>query len=152
MNAIELLTKDHEQVRHLLQRLSETTNRASKLRPELLEKLERLVAVHTRLEEQLLYPRLKEAGGEDAAIMYYEAKEEHRAVDSLVLPDLKNTEPTSEEFAGRVKVCKELLEHHVEEEEKELFPCAEQLLGKEGLEKLGEEMQALKRQLQAEHE
>ena len=62
--------------------------------------------------------------------MYYEAKEEHRTVDSLVLPDLKMTDPTTPEFAGRAKVVKELLEHHIEEEETEMFPQAKKLLGK----------------------
>ena len=56
--------------------------------------------------------------------MYHEAKEEHRTVDSLVLPDLKKTDPSSTEFSGRVKVVKELLEHHIEEEETEMFPQA----------------------------
>ena len=62
--------------------------------------------------------------------MSAEAKEEHRTVDSLVLPDLKQTSPSSVEFAGRAKVLKELLEHHIEEEEKEMFPQAAKLLGK----------------------
>jgi hemerythrin superfamily protein len=76
--------------------------------------------------------------------MYYEAKEEHRTVDALVLPDLKATDPTSPEFAGRVKVIKELLEHHIEEEETDMFPKAKKLLGKAKLEELGEQMLVLK--------
>src|SRR3546814_6743296 len=51
----------------------------------------------SRLEEEILYPAYKQAGGKEQAEMYYEAKEEHRTVDSLVLPDLKNTDPRSEE-------------------------------------------------------
>ncbi len=76
--------------------------------------------------------------------MYYEAKEEHRTVDSLVLPDLKQTDPGTLEFSGRVKVVKELLEHHIEEEEKEMFPQARKLLGKAKLEELGAQMEAMK--------
>ena len=76
--------------------------------------------------------------------MYHEAKEEHRAVDSLVLPDLKATSPSTLEFSGRVKVVKELLEHHIEEEETEMFPQARKLLGKAVLEELGEQMEAMK--------
>jgi hemerythrin-like domain-containing protein len=79
--------------------------------------------------------------------MYYEAKEEHRTVDSLVLPDLKATDPNTPEFAGRVKVVKELLEHHIEEEETDMFPKAKKLLGKEKLDALGEEMMSLKASL-----
>ncbi|MNG29754.1 hypothetical protein D3C84_1152410 [compost metagenome] len=76
--------------------------------------------------------------------MYYEAKEEHRTVDSLVMPDLKMTDPASVEFSGRAKVVKELLEHHIEEEEKEMFPEARKLLGKAQLEELGKQMETMK--------
>ncbi len=121
-----------------------------KKRTELLRKLETEITVHTSLEEEILYPAFKEAGGKEAAEMYYEAKEEHRAVDSLVLPDLKVTDPSAPEFAGRLKVVKELLEHHIEEEETELFPQAKKLLGKALLDELGEQMQALKAQRKKE--
>ncbi|WP_017905239.1 hemerythrin domain-containing protein [Pseudomonas asplenii] len=147
MNAIELLKADHEKVKTLLTRLSESTDRAQKKRTELLQKLELEVTIHTQLEEQILYPAFKEAGSKQDDEMYYEAKEEHRTVDSLVLPDLKNTAPTTPEFAGRVKVLKELLEHHIEEEERDMFPQARKLLGRETLERLGEEMQVLKASL-----
>ncbi len=76
-------------------------------------------------------------GGKEEDVMYFEAKEEHRTVDSLVLPDLKVTDPSTPEFAGRVKVVKELLEHHIEEEETEMFPQAKKLLGKAKLDELG---------------
>ncbi|KAB0567154.1 hemerythrin domain-containing protein [Pseudomonas sp. R11F] len=147
MNAIDLLKADHEKVKAILTQLSESTERGVKKRTELLDKLEMEVSIHTQLEEQILYPAFKAAGGKDEAEMYYEAKEEHRTVDSLVLPDLKATDPTSPEFAGRVKVVKELLEHHIEEEETEMFPKAKKLLGKAELEKLGEQMLAMKSSL-----
>lgn len=121
MNAIDMLIEDHERVKDLLTRLTESTERAVKTRTELLQKLEMEVTIHTELEEQILYPAYKEAGGKEELKMYHEAKEEHRAVDSLVLPDLKATDPSTVQFSGRVKVCKELLEHHIEEEESEMF-------------------------------
>ncbi|NLU02166.1 MAG: hemerythrin domain-containing protein [Pseudomonas lundensis] len=144
MNAIDLLKADHEKVKAILNQLSESTDRAVKTRTDLLTKLELEITIHTQLEEEILYPAFKSAGGKDEAEMYYEAKEEHRTVDALVLPDLKATDPTSPEFAGRVKVIKELLEHHIEEEETDMFPQAKKLLGKAKLEELGEQMLALK--------
>ncbi|ANF86774.1 hemerythrin domain-containing protein [Pseudomonas sp. M5A4_2d] len=144
MNAIDLLKADHEKVKSILTQLSESTDRAVKKRTDLLNKLEMEISIHTQLEEQILYPAFKAAGGKDEAEMYYEAKEEHRTVDSLVLPDLKATDPTTPEFAGRVKVVKELLEHHIEEEETEMFPKAKKLLGKAKLDQLGEQMLELK--------
>ncbi|MEN2393760.1 hemerythrin domain-containing protein [Pseudomonas halotolerans] len=150
MNAIDLLKADHERVKAILAQLSESTSRGIKKRTDLLAKLEMEISIHTRLEEEILYPAYKQAGGKEQAEMYYEAKEEHRTVDSLVLPDLKNTDPSTPEFAGRVKVVKELLEHHIEEEETEMFPQAKKLLGKATLESLGEQMEAMKAQYKKE--
>lgn len=147
MNAIELLKADHEKVKTILTQLSESTDRAIKKRTELLEKLETEVTVHTELEEKILYPAFKAAGGKEQAEMYYEAKEEHRTVDSLVLPDLKKTDPTQPEFSGRVKVIKELLEHHIEEEESEMFPQVEKLIPLNELNELGEKMKTMKSSL-----
>ncbi|WCM48784.1 hemerythrin domain-containing protein [Pseudomonas sp. WJP1] len=152
MNAIDLLKADHERVKGILSQLSESTERGLKKRAELLAKLEMEISIHTRLEEDVLYPAYKEAGGKEQDVMYYEAKEEHRTVDSLVLPDLKVTDPSTPEFAGRVKVVKELLEHHIEEEETEMFPQAKKLLGKAALDELGEKMETLKARLKKEHD
>ena len=150
MNAIDLLIEDHERVKDILTRLTESTERAVKTRSELLSKLEMEVTIHTELEEQILYPAFKEAGGKEEVKMYHEAKEEHRAVDALVLPDLKATDPSSLEFSGRVKVCKELLEHHIEEEEEEMFPSARELFDEARLEDMGAQMVELRNRLKKE--
>jgi hemerythrin-like domain-containing protein len=150
MNAIDLLIQDHKVVKKLLEELSSTTERAVKKRADLLHRIEQELQVHTALEEDILYPAIKQAGGKEEAKMYYEAKEEHRTVDSLVLPDLLHTETGTLEFAGRVKVMKELLEHHIEEEEGELFPTAKKLLGKDQLEALGQAMETQKKVLRSE--
>ena len=144
MNAIDLLKADHAKVKDILSQLSDSTERALKKRVELLGKLEMEISIHTRLEEEILYPAFKAAGSKEQDVMYFEAKEEHRTVDSLVLPDLKLTDPGTPEFSGRVKVVKELLEHHIEEEETEMFPQAKKLLGKAKLDELGAQMEAMK--------
>ena len=150
MNAIDLLIEDHETLKDILTRLSDSTERAVKTRTELLQKLEMEVSIHTQIEEQILYPAYKEAGGKEELRMFHEAKEEHRTVDALVLPDLKATDPASYEFTGRVKVCKELLEHHIEEEEEEMFPQARELFDKSKLEEMGQQMAELKTRLKKE--
>ncbi|ELF6204274.1 MULTISPECIES: hemerythrin domain-containing protein [Pseudomonas] len=150
MNAIDLLIQDHKLVKKLLEELSTTTERAVKKRAELLHRIEQELQIHTALEEEILYPAIKQAGGKEEAKMYYEAKEEHRTVDSLVLPDLLHTETGTIEFSGRVKVMKELLEHHIEEEEAELFPSAKKLLSKDILEELGRTMETQKKMLKGE--
>jgi hemerythrin-like domain-containing protein len=147
MNAIELLEQDHQVVKQLLEKLVATTERAVKTRQDLLHKLHLELTVHTDIEEQIFYPAYEKAGGREEAVMSAEAKEEHRTVDSLVLPDLVKTDPASIPFTGRAKVLKELLEHHIEEEEEEMFPKARKLLGAEKLEELGKLMEERRRSL-----
>ncbi|MBD9416179.1 hemerythrin domain-containing protein [Pseudomonas sp. PDM16] len=147
MNAIELLKQDHEVVKQLLEKLVATTERGVKTRRDLVQKLHMELAVHTDLEEQIFYPAYQQAGARDEAVMTAEATEEHRAVDSQVLPDLIKTDPSTTTFAGRAKVLKELLEHHIEEEEKEMFPKATKLLGAKKLKELGLLMEERKRSL-----
>lgn len=147
-NAIDMLKADHDKVRGLLAKLSDTTNRAEKTRKELLDQIHRELAVHTKLEEEIFYPAFKAAGGKEHNKLNYEAIEEHRAVDSLVFPDLEETDPATDQFAGRVKVLKELVEHHADEEEQDMFPLARKALSKDELRDLGEKMAARKRELQ----
>lgn len=150
MDAITLLTDDHRKVRKLLGELNETTNRAEKTRAELLAQIAAELEAHTTIEEEIFYPAFKEAGekGDDDK-MYFEALEEHRAAGELVLPDLLKTQVTSDQFGGRAKVLKELVEHHADEEEKEMFPRARKLLDAAALKELGERMQARKQELLA---
>ena len=151
MDAISLLKEDHRNVKKLLGELAETTNRAEKTRTELLARIAREIEAHTTIEEEIFYPAFKEAAGgkgEDDK-MYFEALEEHRAAGDLVLPDLLKTSVTSDQFGGRAKVLKELIEHHADEEEEEMFPRARELLDKATLEDLGTRMEARKQALLA---
>lgn len=150
MDAIALLKADHKTMRSLLGKLEKTTARGAKSRAGLLNKVEANLKAHTSIEEEIFYPAFKEAGRKaDDDKMYFEAFEEHRAAGDLVLPDLLRTSPTSEQFSGRAKVLKELVEHHADEEEKEMFPRAKKLLSKDELDDLGERMRARKQQLLA---
>jgi len=148
MNAIELLKADHEKVRGLFAQITDTTKRAEKTRTELLEKIRLELDVHTQIEEEIFYPAFKEAVGEsDDEAMVFEALEEHRAAGELVLPDLLATDVTSDKFSGRMKVLKELVEHHADEEEKEMFKTARKVLDAARLDELGAQMAARKQEL-----
>jgi iron-sulfur cluster repair protein YtfE (RIC family) len=103
-NIIDMLKQDHDEVRRLLSELTSSTERAEKKRTELLEAIELELKTHTQIEEQLFYPAFRDANGKENERMYYEALEEHRAVEQLLLPDLKRTDPTSPKFTGRAKV------------------------------------------------
>jgi hemerythrin superfamily protein len=148
MDAIKLLTQDHQVVRELLGELAESTTRATKKRADLLSEIAHQLKAHTTIEEEIFYPAFKAAGdSSDDAVMYFEALEEHRAAGDLVLPDLLGTATDSEKFSGRAKVLKELVTHHADEEEKGMFKRAKQLMDADELKKLGERLEARKTEL-----
>lgn len=148
MDAIAFLTNDHKVVRTMLEELAATTKRAVKRRTELLQKIASELEAHTQIEEEIFYPAFKEAGEKsDDDKMFFEAMEEHRTAGDLVLPDLLQTEVGSDQFSGRAKVLKELIDHHAKEEEKEMFPRARKLLGKAQLQELGERLATRKAEL-----
>jgi len=150
MDAIALLKQDHKLVKDLLGQLAESTTRAVKKRAELLHEIQINLKAHTTIEEEIFYPAFKAAGKKEEEKMYFEALEEHRAAEDLVLPDLLGTDPSTEQFSGRAKVLKELIEHHIEEEETEMFKDAKKLLSKEELTALGAQMETRKAELLAE--
>jgi len=150
MDAIALLKQDHKLVKDLLGQLAESTTRAVKKRAELLHEIQINLKAHTTIEEEIFYPAFKAAGKKEEEKMYFEALEEHRAAEDLVLPDLLGTDPSTEQFSGRAKVLKELIEHHIEEEEAEMFKDAKKLLSKEELTALGAQMETRKAELLAE--
>jgi hemerythrin-like domain-containing protein len=147
-SALELLKEDHRKVKELLSELVQTTTRAEKKRQQLLTKIDQELHIHTHIEEEIFYPAFKEAGNSEFSKTYFEALEEHRAVSELVLPDLRKTSPTSEKFSGRAKVLKELVEHHADEEEKDMFKKASKAMSKEELAELGQKMSERKQELQ----
>jgi hemerythrin-like domain-containing protein len=148
-NAISMLEDDHKKVRKLLSQLEETTERATKTRKELVEEISTELNTHAALEEQIFYPAYKDAvEKKEDREMYFEAVEEHHVVH-LLLPELERADVTTEEFGAKAKVLKEVVEHHIEEEEGELFPSARKALGKDRLVELGDEMAQRKTELLA---
>lgn len=143
-DAIDLLKQDHQKVKELLSQLAESSDRAIQTRRDLVGKIASELRIHTKIEEDVFYPAFRDAGKHDEKKMYHEAVEEHRAVEELVLPDLEKTDPGSDQFAGRAKVLKELVEHHADEEEEDIFPKAQQLFDAEQLSSMGQKMSELK--------
>ena len=146
-DAIALLKADHQKVRGLLSQLEKSTERSADRRKTLLAKIEAEVKVHTTIEEEIFYPAYRDAvKKKEDKELYQEALEEHHVVD-LVMPELKDADPAGEIFAAKATVLKELIEHHAEEEEKEMFPKARRALGAVALRELGAEMEDRKRSL-----
>lgn len=146
-DAIALLKEDHKKVKGLLSELEETSEKGVKKREKLLAQIEKEVKVHTQIEEEIFYPAYRDAvTKKDDRKLFFEATYEHHVVD-LVMPELKRTNPSSEQFGAKAKVLKEIIEHHADEEEKEMFPKARRVLNSEELRELGGEMQRRKQQL-----
>ena len=148
-NAITMLKSDHATVKRLLRELNATGDRAVKQRQTLVERIERELKMHAQLEEEIFYPAFKSiTRGTDAEDMFYEAAEEHHLLD-IVLPALKSANPKSHEFEAKAKVLLDLVEHHVKEEENEMFKEARELFGEAELRELGDMMLARRETIEA---
>ncbi|MEX2615497.1 MAG: hemerythrin domain-containing protein [Alphaproteobacteria bacterium] len=147
-NAIELLEEDHDKVRGLLKKLTDSDNGDQKERDELLKKIRNELHIHTRLEEEIFYPAFREADEKAHGELYHESMEEHHIVEDMVIPDTEDADRKSAEFSGCAKVLRELVEHHAKDEEEEMFPKAKKALTKKQLEELGSRMESRKKELQ----
>jgi len=141
-DAIAVLKADHDKVRKLLKEMEEAEE--GDQREELLQTIEQELTVHTKIEEEIFYPAFRDAAEKDEdQKLYLEALEEHHVVD-LVMPEIKETDAGSAEFAAKAKVLKDLVEHHAEEEESEMFPRARKLMDRDELMRLGEQLEERK--------
>ncbi|MCA1557221.1 MAG: hemerythrin domain-containing protein [Acidobacteria bacterium] len=143
MNAFELLKKDHEKVSNLFKQLEETTERAVKSREELFGKLKQELDIHARIEETIFYPAIKNA--EETREITLEAIEEHNVIKRL-LSELDSMPVDDERWTAKLTVLKENVEHHVEEEEGEMFKDAQKVLTTEQAEELGARMESSKQE------
>src|SRR5436853_2749628 len=143
MDAFELLKKDHEKVSGIFEKLDSTTERGVKTREELFTQLKQELDIHAQIEEQIFYPAIKEA--RETHEITLEAYEEHAVVKQL-LSELEKLSKDDETWGAKLTVLKENVEHHVEEEEGEMFPSAKKVLSSEQIEALGTRMEAAKKE------
>ena len=141
MDAFELLKKDHEKVAGILDKLEPTTERGVKTRDELFTQLKRELDIHAQIEEEILYPVLKEI--KETEDITLEAYEEHNVVKTL-LSELEELPKDDETWGAKLTVLKENVEHHVEEEEGEMFKNARKALSQEEIDELGDRLEAAK--------
>ena len=141
MNAIDLLKSQHREVSKLFSKIEKAeTSEKTELFEEIADKL----AVHAAIEEHHFYPAVKAKRTEDILL---EALEEHLWIKRIIA-DLMELDGEDETFDAKVKVLKEQVEHHVEEEETDLFPKVKRLFDKEQLEAIGQEMSAEQAELE----
>ncbi|MEX2048772.1 MAG: hemerythrin domain-containing protein [Gemmatimonadota bacterium] len=146
MNAISSLEEDHRKMKKLLSELESTTERGVKTREELFATVKDELTVHETIEEEIFYPALKEHPKTKEITL--EAYEEHHVVD-MVMAEIEGVPYDDERWGAKFKVMKENIEHHIEEEENEMFKQARQAFDEDELEALGERMKVRKDQLTA---
>ena len=138
MDAITLLTTDHKKVKRLLGELESTTERGVKTRTELFATIKGELTVHEIIEEEIFYPELK--AHPKAKDIVLEGFEEHHVVD-LLMSELEALPVEDETWGAKALVMKENIEHHIEEEEGEMFKAARSVFDRAELDDLGRRME-----------
>jgi hemerythrin-like domain-containing protein len=138
MDAFQLLKEDHRKVEQLF---SELESASGKAKLDVFKQIKTELELHTHIEEKIFYPALEEP--EETHDLALEAYEEHAVVKTL-LKELGRARTANDEWEAQAKVLQENVEHHVEEEENELFKKADSALSEEELEDLTERMIAEK--------
>jgi hypothetical protein len=141
MDAIALLKADHVKVKRLLTELESTTERGVKTRAELFSTIKGELTLHEIVEEEIFYPELK--AHPKAKDIVLEGYQEHHVVDVL-MGELESLDVSDETWGAKALVMKENIEHHIEEEEGEMFTKARQVFDKAELDDLGRRMEERK--------
>ena len=136
-DAIELLKSQHREVEALFESYEKLGDNANKSKQSVFEKIADALAMHATIEEKHFYPAVKAKRTEDILL---EALEEHLGI-KRVIADLLKLDATADTFDAKVKVLKEQVEHHVEEEESDLFPKVRKVLDKDELTALASVME-----------
>jgi hemerythrin superfamily protein len=137
-DAIVLLKKDHQEIRKVFSDFQKAGDDAHKTKGDLVDRMIELLTVHTYIENEVMYPRVRDLlpEVEDDVLESYE---EHHVADVLVL-ELAGMKPEDERFTAKTTVLIENVTHHIEEEEEEWFPKVREGLGRKTLQEIGAEM------------
>ncbi|GAA2121361.1 hemerythrin domain-containing protein [Nocardioides bigeumensis] len=142
-DAIVLLKNDHKEIRKTFDAFEKAGDNAAATKQRLVDKMIELLTVHTYLENEVMYPRVRELlpALEDDVLESYE---EHHVADVLVV-ELAGMKPSDERFTAKTTVLIENVRHHMDEEEQEWFPEVRKGLGRKALQDIGAEMVKLRK-------
>ena len=137
-DAIVLLKDDHQQIRKVFKDFQAAGDNAEKRKGQLVDKMIELLMQHTYIENEVMYPRVRELLPEleDDVLESYE---EHHVADVLVV-ELSSMKPSDERFDAKTTVLIENVTHHMDEEEQDWFPKVREGLGRKTLQEIGEAM------------
>jgi iron-sulfur cluster repair protein YtfE (RIC family) len=148
MNATKLLKEQHDEVRDLFKRYEKLDGADRDTKLALFREIKKKLEIHAAIEEEIFYPPLRRARHQDAREDVAEAYEEHHLIKT-VLRDLSSVDPSREEqFDATMKVLKENVEHHADEEEDDLFSDARKVFSKDQLEDYGQRLESRTRELE----
>ena len=146
MTIYDELKKDHDQVQEMMTRIEEMSSRASTSKVKLFEEMKAALTAHLRAEEKVFYDAIKpEKSAHDIALEGYE---EHHVAD-LLMREISRLPPNDEKWTAKFTVLKENVEHHVEEEEGEIWAKAREILDEAKAQELGEAFVSEKEKLLA---
>ena len=146
-DAIVLLKEDHKRVKQLFKQLEQKKDEGGEAIADLAAEICEELIVHAAIEEEIFYPAARKVVDEELLLL--EADEEHHMVDVLI-SEIQKLDPTHEHFVAKNIVLMDMVKHHIEEEEGELFPQVREALGRARLQEIGEEMLTRKKQLMKE--
>lgn len=144
-SAIDVLKADHDRVKDMFRQFEATGERAHRARQRLADKVFQELEIHSRLEEELFYPAVREKASKEGQDVVLEGVEEHHVVDMLIA-ELKNLAPEDETYQPKFKVLMENVEHHIEEEEGPMFAEARRVLDGD-IQRLGVEIERRRKEL-----
>jgi hemerythrin superfamily protein len=137
-DAIVLLKDDHREIRKSFRAFEKAGDNAHATKARVVDRIIEQLTVHTYLENEIMYPRVRDLLP-DLEDDILESYEEHHVADVLVL-ELSSMKPDDERFTAKTTVLIESVEHHMEEEEESWFPRVRDGLGRKQLQELGAEM------------
>ena len=139
MNALDILKRDHQTVKGLFQEATRTSD--LKARRDVFNKIDAELETHAHLEETIFYPALEEH--EELADIVAEAREEHQQV-KVLLEEIEEAGAESHDFGAKLQELIENVEHHVKEEEGEMFSKVQDVFDEQELEQLGRQLESAK--------
>lgn len=140
MDILTLLKKDHQQVKELFDSIEATGEKAYKKKAAIFEKIDAGLSLHAEIEETIIYPVIEKFKETKSITM--ESYEEHKLVKQL-LAEINNTQPQNANWQAKLTVLKELVEHHVKEEENDLFPKVKKVISLDERKLMGEKMEEM---------
>lgn len=139
MDGLELLKQDHQAVKDLFDQIDDAED--GKQRKKLFDQIDTQLNIHAHIEETVFYPEMQKI--DELNDMVEEALEEHQEVKTL-LEEMEGRDPEDDQFIASLEELMENVEHHVAEEEDEMFPKVRERCDQATLDRLGDQLESAK--------